>query len=458
MHYQQVRAEAEAAYHDSRNSRAPERKAVTLAPDPLPFEHRVALRNCAQIDPGDINGYIASCRGYLGLARALEMRPHEVIAELQKSGLRGRGGAGYPTALKWQSCREAEGEEKYAVCDAVDSDPRARTARLLTGSDPHSVLEGLLIGAYAVGAAHCFVCIDDDYGAEIELLQEALGQMRRYGLLGENILESGFSCDIAVKEIAGSLVSGEETALLRALEGRQPLPYLRPPYPAAAGLHDRPTLMNSAETLANVSALFQEHPAVDRGRGAGKDAGTKVMTLTGDVSRPCTVEVPFGMTMGALVAEVEGVSLGELHIKAVQFGGPTGMFFAGAGLNTPIAYEDMEEAGCFIGSATVQVFRQGVCAVEMARDALSYLRDESCGKCVVCREGTYQIADVLDDIAESRGTAEDLELMLELSEALQNGSICGLGKTVSAPLLSSLRLFADDFDAHIQGRPCPAKA
>ncbi len=454
MHYEQVLAEAEAAYHDTP---ALGREAVTLAPAPLLFERRVALRNCAQVDPGDINACIAGCRGYSGLARALESSPAEVIAELRQTGLRGRGGAGYPTALKWQSCHDAEAEEKYAVCNAVDSDPRARTARLLMGGDPHSVLEGLLIGAYAVGAEHCFVCVNGDYGAEIEVLREALLQMRRYGLLGENILESGFSCEIAVKEIAGSLVSGEETALLRALEGRQPLPYLRPPYPATTGLHDMPTLVNSAETLANVSALFQGQPAIDC-EGAAGHAGTKVITLAGEVSRPGTVEVPFGTTLGALVAGSEGVSMDDLHIKAVQFGGPTGMFFAGAGLNTPISYEDMEDAGCFLGSGTVQVFREGVCAVEMARAALSYVRDESCGKCVACREGTYQIADILHDIAESKGKAEDMELLLELCEALQSGSICGLGKTAAVPLLSSLKLFADDFQAHLDGRPCPARA
>jgi NADH:ubiquinone oxidoreductase subunit F (NADH-binding) len=377
---------------------------------------------------------------------------------LKKTGLRGRGGAGYPTAVKWQTCNDAEGDEKYAVCDAVDADPRARTAQLLLGSDPHSVLEGLLIGAYAVGAMHCFACVNGEYGDEIAVLQEALERMRQYGLLGDNILESGFSCDIAVKEITTSLVSGEETALIRALEHKQPLPYLRLAYPTVQGLHDKPTLLNSAETLANVSAVFQQHPAVDHCGAAGVSRGTKIATLSGEVSHPRTVEVPFGTTIGALIEQVEETPLSDLDIKAVQFGGPTGMFFAGDELNTPITYEDMEAAGSIMGSATVRVFSGDTCAVEMTRDVMSYLRDESCGKCVACREVTYQLADMLDDIVEFRGKAEDLELMLELSEAMRNGSICGLGKTACNPLLSSLRLFADDYNGHIHNRLCPAKA
>ena len=422
------------------------------------FDCRVALRNHGRIDPRDINAYIATGQGYSGLRHALELGPEGVIQELRASGLRGRGGAGYPTALKWQSCHDAEGEAKYAVCNAVDADPRARTARVLLGSDPHSVLEGLVIGAYAVGAAHCFVGVNADHGAEIGLVQEALGQMRRYGLLGGDILQSGFSCEIEIREIPGSLVAGEETALLRALEGRQPLPYLRFEYPSVKGLHGLPTLIHSAETLANVSAIFQKHPAVAGAKGGGKSEGTKIITLSGSPGHDTTVEVPFGTTMRTVIEEVGGVGPGDTHTTVAQFGGPTGALFTGDSLDTPITYEDLGAAGSAMGSAGIQVLSSDACAVETARDIMSYLRDQSCGKCVVCREGTYQVVEILNDIVECRAETADMELLLELSEAIRTGSICGLGKAACVPVLSSIKLFSADFDSHINDKRCVPKA
>ena len=404
--------------------------------------------------------------GYPGLERAWELGPEGVIAELAENGLRGRGGAGYPTAAKWQACRDAEGDDKYAVCNALDSDPRARTARLLLGRDPHSVLEGLLIGAYAVGAPRCFVCVNAEYEEEIAAVRHTLEQMRERGLLGENAHGPGVSCDVEVRAVPSSLVAGEETALLRALEGRQALPYLRPPYPAVKGLHGRPTLIASAETLTNVSAILQAHPTAARGIGTSTSPGTKIVTVWGGGGRDhegdgeschCrTVEIPFGTTIRAVLEEVVGPGAGGAPIKAVQFGGPTGRFFAGDSLDTPITYEDMKAAGAIVGSATIEVFGSGSCAVEMARDALRYLRDQSCGVCVVCREGTYQMAGILDDIAEFRGEPQHLDLLLDLAEAMEAGSICGLGKTASAPVLSSIELFADDYRAHIDAKRCAA--
>jgi NADH-quinone oxidoreductase subunit F len=429
-------------------------------------EQRVASRNRDRIDPRDISAYVEKCGGYSGLERATGLGPQGVIAELRESGLRGRGGAGYPTAAKWQACRDADGDEKYAVCNAVDSDPLARTARLLLGSDPHSVLEGLLIGAYAVGATRCFVCVNSEYAEEIALVRHALQQMRGRGLLGEDILGAGLSCDIEVEPIAASLVAGEETALLRALETRQALPYLRPPYPVVKGLHGRPTLIDSAETLANVSAILQGHPAAMAHPGTPASPGTKMVTVWGGASsgqaRDCgtshgrTVEIPFGTTIRAAVEAIGGFSPGDPGVKAVQFGGPTGRFFAGSSLDTPITYEDMGAAGSIIGSATIEVLSSGSCAVEMARDAMAYLRDQSCGQCVVCREGTYQMAAILDDIAEFRGEPQHLELLLELGEAMKAGSICGLGKTARAPVVSSIELFAEDYKAHIDDKRCAA--
>jgi NADH-quinone oxidoreductase subunit F len=452
----------------------------------------VALRNCGRVDPGSLDDYLAGRAGYSGLERALKLGPEGVIAELESAGLRGRGGAGYPTAQKWRACREAEGGEKFAVCNALDADPHARTARLLLGGDPHSVLEGLLIGAYTVGAARGFVCVNAEYTEEIAAVEQALEQMRARGLLGDDIRGSGFACDFEVRALAGSLVAGEETALIRALEGRQPLPYLRFDYPAVNGLHNKPTLVNSAETLANVSAILQEETSVARA-GVLESGGTKIVTVTGAVSQESTVEIPLGTTIGALLEAVvgdeagaaqgvaPGASAAGLGIKAVQFGGPVGAFFAGASLATPIAYEDLEAAGSVMGSATLRVFggapggaldkdaSNGVlaeggapgssgalCAVELARNALAYLHEESCGICTACREGTLQLAEMLDDLVESRAKPEDRDLMLELCEHMHTGSICGLGKNAANPLLSLLQLFSDDFDAHFHGQSCPA--
>ena len=435
----------------------------TDADKTLPIEHRVVLRNLGLVDPRSLDDYLAA-GGCSGLRRALELGPEGVIAELEKAGLRGRGGAGFPTAAKWRASRGAErassdGADKYAVCNAVDADPAARTARVLTGGDPYGVLEGLLIGAYAVGASQCFVCINAGYTEEIAALREALAQMRERGLLGDDILGSGFSCVVTVKEIAPALVAGEETALLRALEGRQPLPDLRPPYPAVMGLHGRPTLVNAAETLANVSDALRKISAVagttHPGAPGAAPGATKVVTITGDVREERTLEVPLGTTLRELLTEVEGMEAAALEVKAVQFGGPTGAFFAGASLDTPISFEALEAVGAIMGSGTLRVFANGTCAVEMVREAMAYLRDESCGKCPACREGTYQVAEILGDIAEGRGEAEDLELLVELGEAMKSGSICGFGKTASAPLSSSLELFVEDYRAHLDGRGCP---
>jgi len=421
------------------------------------LQNRITLRNCGYVDPEDINQYIVVGKGYSGLSRALQMSQQEVIEELGKTGLRGRGGAGYPTVDKWQICHDAEGTEKYGICNAVDADPQARTARLLLESDPHSVLEGLLIGAYATGASHCFICVNSEYRNAIEILRQAIEQMKKYSLLGDGILDSDFKCDIEIKETASSLVSGEETALIRSLENKQAMPYLRTIYPAVKGLNDKPTLINNAETLANVSAVFRDSPESISRMGTDKSKGTKVITLSGKITHGYTIEVPFGTTLRTLIEDIGGGIPGGKGIKSVQFGGPTGSFFTNGSLDTPVSYEAMEEAGGIIGSGTVEIFDGDNCAVEMNRDIISYLQAESCGKCVFCREGTLQMADILNDIAENKGTQEDLDLILELAEGMKTGSICGLGKTAALPVLSSTSLFRDDYDAHIKDKRCPGK-
>ena len=421
------------------------------------LQNRIALRNCGYIDPEDINQYIVIAKGYSGLSRALQLSPKEIIEELAKTGIRGKGGAGYPTADKWHICHDVEGTEKYAICNAIDADPQARTARLLLESDPHSVLEGLLIGAYAVGALHCFICVNSEYHKEIEVLRRAIEQMKKYNLLGDNILDSDFKCDIEIKEIKSSLVSGEETALIRSLENKQAMPYLRTMYPAVKGLNDKPTLINSAETLACVSAAFRDSTESVSGTGTDKSKGTKVITLSGEIKHGYTIEVPFGTTLRTIIQDIGGGMPGGQSIKAVQFGGPTGSLFTNSALDTAVSYEAMEEAGGIIGSGTVEVLDSDRCAVETARDIMTYLQAESCGKCVFCREGTYQIADILNDIAENKGTQEDLELLLELAEGMKIGSICGLGRTAPLPVLSSINLFRDDYEVHIKEKRCPDK-
>jgi NADH-quinone oxidoreductase subunit F len=421
------------------------------------LQNRIALRNCGYIDPENINEYILLGHGYGGLSRVLKMGQTEVIGELEKSGLRGRGGGGFSTAEKWKICHDTEASEKYVICDAVDADPGACTARLLMESDPHSVLEGFLISAYVIGACHGFICINAEYNTAIKRLKKALEQMRGYGLLGGNILDSNFHCNIEIKEVASSLVSGEETALIRSLEGKPAIPYLRTVYPAVRGFDDKPTLINNVETMSHVSAIFQNSAAWYSGIGTEQSRGTKIMTLSGNVVHKYTVEVPLGTTLRTIIMNIGGGVLHAKSLKAVQFGGPTGCYFTGESLDIPVDYKSMHEAGCIMGSGTIEVCDSDGCAVEMARDVMSYLRAQSCGKCVFCREGTYQMSDILKDISENKGKPEDLDLLINLGEGMKIGSICGLGQTAPAPVLSSLRLFREDYEAHIKGKKCPER-
>ncbi len=411
----------------------------------LKLQNRTALRNCGYLDPENINEYILRGNGYSGLARALAMESGEVIGELERVGLRGRGGAGYPVAKKWQICRDTKADEKYIICNAVDADPEARTARLLIEGDPHSVLEGMLIGAYAVGAGRGFVCINSGYKAAIKRLEKALEQMRDYGLLGDSVLDSPFTFDIEIKEIEPSLAAGEETALIRTIEGRQAIPYLRTVYPAVSGLVGKPTLINNVETLSHVSAIFQN--------GTDAVSNNKVITLSGDVAHKYTVEVPFGTTLRSVMNDIGGAA----DVKTVQFGGPTGCYFSVDSLDTPIDYDTMEKAGGIVGSGTVKVYDASHCAVEMAKDVMTYLQAQSCGKCVFCREGTYQMLDILADISEGKGKPDDIDMLLELAGGMKVGSICGLGRTASNPVVSSIELFRGDYDAHVKEKKCPKK-
>jgi len=421
------------------------------------LQTRIALRSCGLVDPEEIDVSLVQAHGYEGLHKALQKAPLGVIDEVRASGLRGRGGAGFPVADKWEACGEAKGKEKYVVCNCLDSDPAARTGRLILEGDPHCMLEGMLIAAYAVGGTRCIICVGSGHSSAIRRVRRALDQMRSYGLLGRGILGSPFSVDAEVAEIEQSLVSGEETALLEALAGRQAMPYLRPPYPAQGGLKGSPTVVSSAETLADVSAILQRGAAWFSSIGTGKSKGSKVVTLSGDITRAYTVEVPFGTSLRALVEEIGGGVRSGRGVKAVQVGGPTGTFVGPEALDRTIDYETAESMGAIVGSGTIKVFANDGCGVEIAEETVSYIQAQSCGKCVFCREGTYQMADILKGISEKAGSPGDLELLDELAGQMRLGSICSLGKGAAHAVASSMRVFREDYEAHLKGKGCPSR-
>ncbi len=419
------------------------------------LQQRIALENCGMIDPQRIESCILAGRGYSGLLRVLGAGSEPVIRKLSESGLRGRGGAGGPTARKWEVVAQAASSEKIVVCHAVDADPQARTARLLLESDPHRVLEGLLIAAYAVGAGCCLICVDQALTTALDRLERAISQMRDFGLLGETIQDSGFSPDIQVQPVQGGLVAGEETALLRALEGRQAMPVLRGPYAVAQGVGGNPTLVQNIETLADVAAVFQESPQHFASIETSRSIGTKIVTLTDSAIGTCTIEVPSGTRLRQMLIST-GTAFDRGAIKAVQLGGPLGSYWSGDALDSPLDFNTAAEAGTIIGSCTINVMASDACMVRETARTLSYIHSQSCGKCVFCREGTLQMADILTSIRDGQGNAQDLILLKELGEHMRMGCICALGRNASNPVLSALALFQTDFDAHIEGRPCPA--
>ncbi len=418
------------------------------------LENRIVLRNCGYLDPGNIDHYILR-GGYTGLSNALKMNSSDVIEKIEEAGLRGRGGAGYPTANKWRACFEVKDEEKYVICNAADSDPGAFTARLLLTSDPYSVLEGMLICAYTIRSSKCILFVDSEYEQAIKMINTASVQMKEYGLLGKNILDSNFDCEIEIREARISLVSGEETALLRSLEGKQAMPYLRPPYPETEGLFGKPTIINNIETFANITAVFQYGPGKISGIGTGSSKGTKIISLSGNGSRKYTVEIPFGTSLSAIVERLAAIAdVG--NIKAVQFGGPTGSYFPAYDLDIDIDYETIKERSV-IGSGALDLIDDTMCAVEMAMKKISYLHEQSCGKCVFCREGTFQMSDILEDISKGNGVPQDIDILNEIGEQMKTGCICDLGRTAPNPVLSSIELFRDEYDFHIKEKRCPVK-
>ena len=429
---------------------------------PLLTEHpmlkaqvRIALRNCGMIDPENINHYI-SRGGYSGLARALELTPEAVVEEVTKSGLRGRGGAGFPTGTKWSFCHRSKSDQKYMICNADEGDPGAFMDRSVLESDPHSVLEGMAIAAYAIGATAGYVYARAEYPLAIARLKKAIAQAEELGLLGDGILDSTFEFHVKVKEGAGAFVCGEETALMASIEGKRGMPRPRPPFPAQSGLYGKPTNINNVETLANVGPILARGSEWFSQYGTEKSRGTKTFALAGKIVRTGLIEVPLGTTLDQIVFGIGGGVPHDKRIKAVQTGGPSGGCIPAELLDLPVDYERLAEAGAIMGSGGMVVMDEDTCMVDIARYFVEFTQNESCGKCVPCRLGTKQMLVILERIASGKGEPGDMQLLQDIGAAVQAGSLCGLGQTAPNPVLTTIRYFADEYAAHIKRKHCAA--
>lgn len=416
---------------------------------------RIVLRNCGIIDPTDVNHYIAR-GGYAGIRRAVAMTPDEVIAEMTASGLRGRGGAGFPTGTKWSFARRPQADQKYVVCNADEGDPGAFMDRSALEGDPHAVLEGLLIAGYAIGATQGYVYCRSEYPLAIERINLAIAQMKERGFLGKNVLGSGFDFDIKIKKGAGAFVCGEETALMQSIEGRRGMPKSRPPFPAISGLFGKPTNINNVETLASVSAIMEKGAAWYAGYGTDKSRGTKTFSLAGKITRTGLIEVPMGTPLRTIVEGIGGGVLGGKAFKAVQTGGPSGGCIPAQHLDIPVDYERLAEVGSIMGSGGMIVIDEESCMVDVARYFLTFTENESCGKCVPCRMGTQHLLRILTEITKGNGTADQIETLRLIGDTVKKCSLCGLGQTAPNPVLTTLRYFEDEYRAHIEQHKCPA--
>jgi NADH-quinone oxidoreductase subunit F len=418
-------------------------------------ELRLILRHCGYIDPENINHYIAN-GGYSGLEKALKMLPEDMIGELKKSGLRGRGGAGFPTHRKWELCRKAKGTRKYVICNADEGDPGAFMDRVVLESDPHEVIEGMIIGGYAIGAEQGYIYVRAEYPLAIERIQIALRQARELGFLGDNILGGDFGFEIEIAAGAGAFVSGEETALLAAVEGKMSTPRPRPPYPAESGLWGKPTVLNNVKTFGYVPLIIERGGDWFGSIGTEGSKGTAMFTLAGKVTNSGLAEVPMGTTLRELVYDIGGGVAKDKQFKAVQIGGPSGGCLPETLLDIPIDYDSLREVGSMMGSGGMIVMDEDNCMVDAARFFLDFSTKESCGKCTMCRLGTLQMLRILEDITAGRGKIENIDLLLALAEDVKIGSLCGLGRTAPNPVLTTLRYFRDEYEAHILEKRCPA--
>ena len=425
----------------------------------VPFfqrQERIVLENVGTTDPGSLEDYIAA-GGYSGLARAIsEMAPGEVVNEISNSGLRGRGGAGFPTGLKWSTVQKAPGGQKYVVCNADEGDPGAFMDRSVLESDPHRVIEGMAIAGYAVGASQGYVYVRAEYPLAIERLKKAIRQAKRKDLLGTGIYDSAFDFSLDIRLGAGAFVCGEETALMHSIEGRRGQPRPRPPYPANYGLWGHPTLINNVETLSNVPTILRKGAEWFSNIGTSDSKGTKVFALAGRVENTGLIEVPMGITLREIIFEIGGGIPEGQEFKAVQTGGPSGGCIPAEHLDMPVDYESLREVGSIMGSGGMIVMDSSSCMVDVAKYFMDFCRSESCGKCVPCRAGTPQMYNLLEKITTGNATERDLEMLEDLCDMVENTSLCGLGQTAPNPVRSTLRYFRDEYMEHIHNKHCPA--
>ncbi|MFZ5634475.1 MAG: NADH-quinone oxidoreductase subunit NuoF [Bacillota bacterium] len=425
----------------------------------VPFyarQKRLVLHNCGHINPEEVSDYIAN-DGYVGFVRALfEMTPDQVVEEVKTSGLRGRGGAGFPTGMKWGFVRQAQGDKKYVVCNADEGDPGAFMDRSVLEGDPHAVLEGMMTCGYAVGADEGYIYVRAEYPLAIERLKIAIAQAEEYGILGDNIMNSGFNFHIKIKAGAGAFVCGEETALLMSIEGNRGMPRVRPPFPANSGLWGKPTCLNNVETFANVPQILRNGGSWYASMGTEKSKGTKIFALTGKVNNTGLVEVPMGISMRDIIFAIGGGIQGGKKFKAVQIGGPSGGCLPDQLLDLPVDYDSLTSAGAMMGSGGLVVMDETTCMVDVARFFLTFTQSESCGKCTPCREGTTRMLEILTRICNGEGRMEDIDTLDRLARVVKNTALCGLGQTCPNPIISTLRYFKDEYIAHIQDKRCPA--
>ncbi len=424
----------------------------------LSQQTRIALRHCGLIDPTDINAYI-KVDGYSAIKKVLStMSPEDVIEEIKVSGLAGRGGAGFPTWFKWNAARNSKGEQKYLICNADEGDPGAFMDRAVIESDPHNLIEGMLIGAYAIGASEAVVYVRAEYPLAIKRLDEAIKQAKEMGFIGENILGSGFSCNISYKAGAGAFVCGEETALIESLEGKRGMPRLKPPFPAQCGYDNQPSNINNVETFANVSWIISNGGNAFSAMGTENSKGTKVFALTVKIKRGGLVEVPMGKTLRDVIYGIGGGIKGDRPCKAVQMGGPSGGCIPYDLFDTVIDYKALGATGAIMGSGGMVVMDDSTCMVNMAKFFLDFTTKESCGKCVHCRLGTKRMYEILTRIVDGKGEEGDIELLEELCVSIKDGALCGLGQTAPNPVLTTIKYFRNEYEAHINNKKCPAKA
>ena len=433
---------------------------IVIKPEDESFltqQTRIALRHCGVINPEKIDAYLAD-DGYQALTKVLTtMSPEDVIEEIKVSGLAGRGGAGFPTWFKWNAARQSKGEEKYMICNADEGDPGAFMDRAVIESDPHNLIEGMLIGAYAIGATEMIVYVRAEYPLAIVHLTEAIRQAEEANLLGDNILGTGFSCHMRIKAGAGAFVCGEETALIESLEGKRGMPRLKPPFPAQKGYMDMPSNINNVETFANVGWIMANGGAAFSAMGTENSKGTKVFALTGKIKKGGLVEIPMGKTLRDVIYGIGGGVRDNKEFKAVQMGGPSGGCIPANLLDTVIDYRALGATGAIMGSGGMVVMDESTCMVGMAKFFLDFTANESCGKCVHCRIGTKRLQEILTRIVNGEGKEGDVELLEELCLGIKDGALCGLGQTAPNPVLTTIRYFRDEYDAHIREKKCPAK-